>query len=1044
MMWPLDRARVMNIPVAARVYSVFAIALGLAAGISGIIYLDEQRLDTRVDRLTAHQLSISVDVARLNAHTTRILDITETLEDNAPSAQQDSLHALMAHAIKTTEDVTESLSDKVPEELKAQFAVTRRDLLTSLSSGLDNAELNSFVQRYTDSAQAIVAGADDIIAQEQQSIASLKSTIERKALILAVAGTLLVILAMVYLYRNVISRLLRLQSSMSAFIEGREADIPTSGNDEIASMGRALDYLVTTLKRREARLEEQLLFQRTLLDTIPNPIFYKDDNGRFTGANAAFEAVVGLTPDEVVGRTPFDIDRPDLAERYDPQDRAMGPGKKRYSYETQKEFADGKKHHVMIEKAHFMNTDGKSTGVAGVMVDITRLKEAEIELHDAKEIAESANQAKSSFLAAMSHEIRTPMNGVTGMVELLEQTQLERDQRQMLRTVRESAEALLRIIDDILDFSKIEAGRMDLENESVSLSSIVSGVAETLAPNIRRQGRDVSLITFTDPNVPAWVKSDPVRLRQILMNLAGNAAKFTEAGKVVISARKTDMQDGRITIRFQVSDTGIGITKENQEKLFEAFTQAEGSITRRFGGTGLGLSISRRLVDLMGGRIGVESELGKGATFWFDIPFDISEPAGDAEMDIPQPELGNISVLLCIPDNEEREFLETYLTRDGLKIRLNTAETVGEMLEKCTMHDVIVIGRWPGSGGSPDELASAIIDEASAQNPPGIVKLRNQPESKSKSKKSKGVNLQRPYSEHSLTGAIAAAAGIISPSEIISANQIDDRPPVEEPPSVDEARKSGRLILAVEDHPVNRQVLMRQLQTLGYAAEVAENGAEALKKWQTGGYALVLTDCHMPEMDGFELTAAIRAAEEATDKHTPIIAATANALQGEAENCIRAGMDGYLAKPVKLDALAGEITKWLPDAPPAVSEEYQAAPNTAPSTKDDILDLAVLRGICHGDEKMLLEMLGDFLEINQSVIDDLLQAIDNRKGKDIRSHAHKLKGSAGTAGAKRLAEAAKSLEKTTTGQDPGDIAAFALTLKSEFEAVRAKIDSLKG
>jgi len=420
---------------------------------------------------------------------------------------------------------------------------------------------------------------------------------------------------MIYLYWHVIRQLLLLQTSMAAFVEGREADIPTSGNDEIASMGRALDYLVTTLRRREALLGDQLDFQKTLLDTIPNPIFYKNDNGQFTGANAAFESVEGLTPYEIIGKSPFDLDRPDLAERYDPQDRAVGMGKRRYSYETQKIFADGKKHHVMIEKAQFENADGKTTGVAGVIVDITRLKEAEQELQVAKEIAESASQAKSSFLAAMSHEIRTPMNGVTGMVELLEKTHLEREQRNMLRTVRESAEALLRIIDDILDFSKIEAGRMDLENVPVSLSAIINGVADTLAPSVKERGRDVSFISFADPNCPDWVLSDPVRLRQILMNLAGNAVKFTEAGKVVIAVEKVEMKNDNIILRFRVSDTGIGISKDNQQKLFEAFTQAEGTITRRFGGTGLGLSISRSLVDLMGGRIGVESELGQGATF---------------------------------------------------------------------------------------------------------------------------------------------------------------------------------------------------------------------------------------------------------------------------------------------------------------------------------------------------------------------------------------------------------------------------------------------
>ncbi len=1030
----------MKFSVAARVYTVFALLIVLAFGIGGYIYMDDQRIDARVENLVERRLAAHVDMARLAEHIGTIQDIAGSIDSEDTWPPQRNLTELIEAAIAGSKTVSERLKSQVPD-VEAVKLEDPRDAISAALRSPQTVFLSPLAKDYADAAKSLSDRVVGAITAERQQLGLIGKLSERNALVFAVFGLIVAIGAMIYLYRNVIRRLLRLQSSMSAFVEGRDEDIPTEGNDEIASMGRALDYLVTTLKRREVRLEEQLIFQRTLLDTIPNPVFYKDDNGKFTGANAAFEAVVGLPPDEVVGKTPFDIDRPDLAERYDPQDRATGLGKKRYSYETEKTFADGKTHHVMIEKAHFINADGKSTGVAGVMVDITRLKEAEMELQEAKEIAESANQAKSSFLAAMSHEIRTPMNGVTGMVELLEQTRLERDQKQMLRTVRESAESLLRIIDDILDFSKIEAGRMDLEQVPVSLSAIVNGVAETLAPNIRKQGRDVSLVTFSDPAVPAWVKSDPVRLRQILMNLAGNAAKFTEAGKVMISIENGEPRDGAVTILFKVSDTGIGISRENQEKLFEAFTQAEGSITRRFGGTGLGLSISRRLVDLMGGRIGVDSELGKGSTFWFELPFEPSEPAPDAVAEGRLPNLGDVSVLVCVPDQEEREIIMRYL--DHNNIRHTAADTVGEMLERAAMFNVAVIDDWPGSGGTADELASAIVDEMAIQNPPGIVRLKNQPPSP-KSKKRPGVILQRPYRERTLIELIGVAAGRIDPAEISVASDTDDRKPAEVVPSIDEARAAGRLILAVEDHPVNRQVLMRQLHTLGYAVEMAEDGAKALAKWQEGGYALVLTDCHMPEMDGFELTAAIRAAEEATGRHTPIIAATANALQGEAENCLRAGMDGYLSKPVKLDALANEIAKWLPGVDvPAEMPAPRATP-AASGANDDILDTEILRAICHGDEAMLLEMLGDFLDINQDVIDDLLNAIESRKGDAIRSHAHKLKGSAGTAGAKRLAEAAKALEKSSTDEDTAKMAAIADTLKTEFDAVRAKIESLKG
>ncbi len=339
----------------------------------------------------------------------------------------------------------------------------------------------------------------------------------------------------------------------------------------------------------------------------------------------------------------------------------------------------------------------------------------------------------------MSHEIRTKLNGVTGMVELLEKTPLERDQRNMLRTVRESADALLRIIDDILDFSKIEAGRMDLEHVPVSLANIINGVAETLAPSVHKRGRDVSLISFVDPDIPDWILSDPVRLRQILMNLAGNSIKFTEAGKVVIAAEKIDTRQNVVTLRFLVRDTGIGISRDNQQKLFEAFTQAEGSITRRFGGTGLGLSISRRLVDLMNGRIGVESELGQGATFWVEIPFEL---CGPPEVTEPAPlaiDLHDINVLICVADAEERQILGRYLAHKD--IRHSIMDSVGQMIDACGMADVIIIDDWAGSGGKADELAKAIVHESSAQKCPGILCLRNQLLTSEKSKKAVGLSL---------------------------------------------------------------------------------------------------------------------------------------------------------------------------------------------------------------------------------------------------------------------------------------------------------------
>lgn len=1020
---------------------MFALVAVIVACIGTVIYTEHLKIEAQVKDLAERRQAILMDVADLRSRMKYITNVAEVFDNFPDITASKSLVEGIRNAVHASDILFTRLMSGFESEARRLQENSRSRILSALDGNdSTNTSLYSFTKDYEVVADEIAENAINRILAKRDAIGVAADKTHKNALLFSLFGMIIIVLAMIYLYRHVIRRLLLLQTSMAAFVEGREADIPTSGNDEIASMGRALDYLVTTLRRREARLGDQLDFQRTLLDTIPNPIFYKNDNGEFTGANAAFESVVGLTPDEIIGKTPFDIDRPDLAERYDPQDRAVGMGKRRYSYETQKTFADGKKHHVMIEKAQFENADGKTTGVAGVIVDITRLKEAERELQVAKEIAESASQAKSSFLAAMSHEIRTPMNGVTGMVELLEKTHLERDQRNMLRTVRESAEALLRIIDDILDFSKIEAGRMDLENVPVSLPAIINGVAETLAPSVKKRGRDVSLISFADPNCPDWVLSDPVRLRQILMNLAGNAVKFTETGKVVIAVEKLDAKNGNVILRFRVSDTGIGISKDNQQKLFEAFTQAEGTIARRFGGTGLGLSISRRLVDLMDGRIGIESELGQGATFWFEIPFLICAPPDNAEPAATDIDLRDINVLICVSDSEERQIISRYL--EHLDIKHSKMQTVGNMIDACGMADVVIIDDWAGSGGSVDELTQTIVQETSAQNRPGILCLRNQAAKSKKTSKETGIAVQRPYSKRALVEALAAAIGRIDPDQLKRDQAEERRVDFVEPPSVEAAREAGRLILAVEDHPVNRQVLMRQLHTLGYAVEMAENGVEALGKWQTGDFALVLTDCHMPEMDGFELTAAIRAAEETSKAHTPIIAATANALQGEAENCLRAGMDGYLSKPVKLEQLAEEIGKWLPQDNVEIIER-STQPSTEMKTEDKIIDLSVLRGICHGDEDDVKEMLGDFVDINSLVIDDLENAAKVNDLAALTGHAHKLKGSAGTAGAKPLAEIAKQLEKIKTNDDTTKIVELIQAVRSEFDRVCVEINELR-
>lgn len=1039
----------MRLGVATRVIGSIVLVAAMVIAVGVLAFTGSETLRNRLQATLQTQVPLHSATMELLEHTNRYADLIALLAGAERPAMIDAIGRLLEEETTAGEKLVQRLRPILDPEQAARVASGHAGLLASFGKlramakgapayAATLSETRAASDAFAGVAERLLRESDAAIAAEQSTIKSLSER-NRMALIGSACLALLVAAGvLVYVNRGVIRRLHNLQTSMAAFVEGREQDIPTEGTDEIASMGRALDYLVTTLKRREERLEDQLNFQRTLLDTIPNPIFYKDNDGRFLGANAAFEAVIGKPPEDVVGMTPFDLDRPDLAERYDPQDRQLSTGKRRYSYETQKMFADGKAHHVMVEKAQFMNADGRSAGIAGVMVDITRLKEAERELQMAKEAAEAANQAKSAFLAAMSHEIRTPMNGVTGMIELLERTRLEREQRQMLRTVQESAHSLLTIIDDILDFSKIEAGRMDLESVPVSVASTVQGVADTLAPNILKRGRDLDLLTFVDRRVPAWIEGDPVRLRQILVNLGGNAIKFTEAGKVVISAEVVTVKKGQ-RLRFRVSDTGIGISTENQEKLFEAFQQAEGSITRRFGGTGLGLSISRRLVDLMNGTIGVESSLGHGSTFWFEIPLTEAAPLETVETEPPLPDVAALRVLVAVADPDERQFVANYLQDAGIEPRI--ASNVGELIRGCSMADAVVLSDWSGSGASAAELAEAIGIEATSGAQPGVVMLANNRRQLPKIAGVRLAPLVRPYSRQSLIIVVAAAAGLAVPEAEAAVGHSADGREEREPPSIEAARDAGTLILVAEDHPVNAMVLERQLNTLGFAVELAENGVDALAKWERGSYAMIITDCHMPEMDGYQMTAAIRAREETMDRHTPIIAATANALQGEAEVCLRAGMDGYVSKPVSLDMLSEVLRRWMPDAD-AVAAPLAQSPRASDAADGPAVDLGVLAGICRGDPTFLKSLLLDFVRINGDVMEKLNAAVGADEAKTVNALAHKLKGSAGTAGAKRLAEVAKEIKKSGNEADWGRIRDLAPRLAQEFARVKAQIETL--
>ncbi len=651
---------------------------------------------------------------------------------------------------------------------------------------------------------------------------------------------------------------------------------------------------------------------KAVVETTADGIFIISDQGIIESANPACGAIFGYSIAAMLGK-PFDelFSDPDGGSDSSFLERHIHtsePDTTRASWVVNGVRLDGS----VFPADLVISLLELQSGVffAATVRDITQRKENELALIRAREEAEQANRAKSTFLATMSHEIRTPLFGIVGTLDVLKHTNgLDQSQKSMINTARTSATTLQGIIDDILDFSKIEAGKMEFDIAPLSLEREIENIGEAL--RFVAAESNVELLLYADPALP-MVKGDSVRLQQVFFNLMGNAIKFSgvtpqRAGHVMLSVEMRAEDIDTVEIICQVRDNGIGMSTGVQERLFQSFTQGENSITRRFGGSGLGLVITKHLVELMSGRLSVQSDEGKGSVFTVSLTLEKASMADEARSS----DLTGIQILLIKTDDDAAWVLERYCSHAGAKVTTVTVDDVKEQFRNLVnlSADLVVVIDTQGDEEAFNPLRKQLLQQADG------IKLRFVLIERGMRRYSRryddAITLDlNAASRSSLLNAVAATAG--RESHKVNHQPAEELMDASARQTVAEARAANRLILVADDNVINRKVLERQIAMLGYVAEFAEDGAQALSMWRQSPYGLLMTDCHMPEMDGYELTRSIRR-EEKEDEHIPILAITADAMKQTVRNCLAAGMQGCLTKPMGLEHLREVLGEWLPD-----------------------------------------------------------------------------------------------------------------------------------
>ncbi len=710
---------------------------------------------------------------------------------------------------------------------------------------------------------------------------------------------------------------------------------------------------ISKRKETEERLQEQLHFLQVLIDSIPAPVFYKDAQGLYIGCNKAFESYLGKPKGQIIGKTVYEVNvNKEVADKYHNMDMALYEKPGIQTYETVVTYPDGSGHNVIFSKATYLDINGSVAGLVGVILDITELKNTEAALRKAKEGAEVANRAKSEFLASMSHEIRTPMNAIIGMAELLLETPLSSEQQKYVQVFRDAGENLLGLINDILDLSKVEAGQVHLEVMDFDLVDIIERTCDVMA--LRTHEKNLELVYRVSPDVPTHLTGDPTRLRQVLVNLIGNAVKFTEKGEIALEVKiqksevrsqesgedrvqgfkgsRVQGEEGKgtpkglqlktqnlelktkddVILQFSIRDTGIGISIDKIDMIFDKFTQVDASTTRKYGGTGLGLAISKRFVELMGGRIWIESEVGTGTTMSFTACFNIQKNWKQFEMRSDIVKLKDMKVLVIDDNATNRMILRDMLNNfDASVTEAEDGRSGLEILEhsftiKAPFKLLLLDYFMPSMDGF--EVMAEIQKHNWLKDISVIILTSGHVKGDRERARQLGVSalIRKPVKKAELVEAINMAMNQSRLAEdAVSAFTAEVLPSNEE--------KQPLNILIAEDNEDNRLLIWSYFRNTPHKVHLAENGQIAVEKFKEahGRYDMVFMDMQMPVMDGYTATPLIRSWERENGiERTPIVALTAFALQGDEQKSLDAGCDGHVTKPIKKTQLLETIATY--------------------------------------------------------------------------------------------------------------------------------------